>query len=138
MFKKRFALVVIVLLLVFAISAATIMPKSHQAQSPLQKTPVGPVTQEQAIDVAIHAAQSWHEPNPQIVTVRKQLRSDFINQLKAQGDDGLIAGTGDVWIVDLSGKFTPNRVRPGTILQCDAIFVVVDIESGEMIGAGCR
>lgn len=138
MYKKKIALVVIVLLLVFAVSAANIMTSSLQIQPTPQQSPRGPVTQEQAIAIAIGIAQSWHEPNAQVVTAVKQSRSEFVNQLKAQGDEVLIAGTGDVWTVNLSGKFTPNRVPPGVVVQCSAMFVMVDIESGDVIGAGCR
>ena len=124
-----------ILLLVLAGSATNTQAQTPQ---PPEQAPVGPVTQDQAIGIAVTGAQSWGEQNAHLVDVRKQSRNNFIEQLKAQGDDVLLAGNGDVWIVDLSGKFTPNRVEPGTILQCSAMFIVIDIDSGDVISAGCR
>lgn len=50
----------------------------------------------------------------------------------------LVTGTGDVLIVDLTGKFTPNRVPPGVILQCDKMYVSIDSDTGDVINVGCR
>jgi len=133
MFKKF--ILTGVLLLVLAGSVAT--AQAQLSQLP-EQAPTGPITRDQAIGIAMAGAQGWGEQNAHLVDVRKQSRNNFIGQLKAQGDDVLLAGTGDVWIVDLSGKFTPKRVEPGTILQCSAMFLVIDIDSGDVISAGCR
>lgn len=138
MFKKKFALVAFFLLVVLGISAATLMTTSFQIQPTPQQPPRGPVTQEQAIAIARRIAQNWHEPNAQVATKSKKSRSELFNQLEGQGEDVLIAGTGEVWTIKLSGKFTPNRVRLGVQVECSEMFVLVDIGSGEVIGVGCR
>lgn len=138
MYKKIFTLTVVLLLVMFGISASNIMTSSIQIQPTPQQTSRGPVTQEQAIAIAIGIARSWHEPNAQVDTWSKQSRNEFVNQLKIQEEDVLIAGTGDVWTINLKGKFTPNRVPLGVVVQCSEMFVVVDIESGDVISADCR
>lgn len=136
MFRKLTLIGISVLLLILAGSVAN--TQAQMSQQPEQIPPVGPITQGQAVNIAMTVTLSWGEQNAHLASVRKQLRDDFIRQLKAQGDDVLLAGTGDVWIVDLDGKFTPNRVPDGIVLQCSAMFVVVDIDSGDVISVGCR
>ena len=132
--KQKFTLVILILLALVGISAAVIKSLSL----PLQSTPRDPVTQEQAIQIALGAAQAWNEPNAQLLAGRKLSHSEYLEQLKAQGDEVLIAGTGDVWIVTLSGNFTPNRVRLGAVVHCTEMSVVIDVESGDVLSVGCR
>jgi hypothetical protein len=126
--------------LLFLIMGGAVVSISAQGKQPPSGTrlPPGPITQEQAVTIGLLSAQAWGEQSAQVTSIRKELRSEFTSQLKAQGDDVVMAGTGDVWIVDLNGKFTPNRGPFNHTLQCDKMFVVVDTDTGEVISAGCR
>jgi len=126
--------------LLFLAMGGAVASISAQGEPPPSGTllPPGPITQAQAAAIGLVGAQAWGEQSAQVTSIHKQLRSEFVSQLKAQGDEVLVAGTGDVWIVDLSGKFTPNRGPFNHTLQCDKMFVVVDADTGDVISAGCR
>ena len=134
MFKKKSALAILILVGALAISAASIIALSHQ----IQPTPLDLVTQEQAAHIAFSIAQTWNDPNAQVLTGRKLSRSDYLNELKAQGEDVLVAGTGDVWIVNLRGNFTPHRVRLGAVVKCTEMSVAIVVENGDVISVTCR
>jgi hypothetical protein len=102
--------------------------------------PPGPLTnQEAAVHLAKKVANAWGEPNPQIVSVSKLSRGDFLDLLKAQGDDVALDGSGDVWVVELSGKFAPMRgPATGKKPQYDNMHVVLDVETGYVLNVGSR
>src|SRR5574341_156537 len=144
-FKHIFLLLLCSVLLTACSTPADAKPNTHPSSStvyetprPTQPRPSSPITQDQAVAIAIEVAQGWGDQNAQLVRVNRQVRGDFIKLLKARGDDVLIAGSGDVWIVDLSRKFTPSRVPPDVSIQCNVIFVAIDADSGDIISVGCR
>ncbi len=92
----------------------------------------------EAVRLALAVGQSWGERNPQVVAVRKESTDDFVKQLEAQGETATIAGSGDLWIVDLRGRFIPNRAPLGVTWHCDSMFVAIQSGSNEVTGAGCR
>ncbi|MBI5934081.1 MAG: hypothetical protein HY867_10265 [Chloroflexi bacterium] len=134
MFKQKSALVILILLALFGISVVSIKALSLQ----IQPTPRGPVNQERAIQIALGAAQAWNEPNAQLLTGRKLSRGESLDQLKAQGEEVFIAGTGEMWIVTLRGNFTPNRVRLGAVVHCTEMSVAVAVENGDVLSITCR
>ncbi len=92
-----------------------------------------------AIATALNAARGWGEQNPQVVNVRQEARRSFTEDLQARGEQVLLAGNGDLWIIDLSGAFTPDRMPPGgSVLMCHAMYVVIDAISYEVISVGCK
>ncbi len=115
-----------------------------QAQSPLSpsSTPTADPQQDvkhQVIAIALTAARGWGEPNPQVTNVRHEGRENFTQDLQARGEQVLLAGSGDLWVVELSGAFTPSRLPPGGgVLKCHGMYVAVDANSHEVISAGCE
>ena len=138
--RTNFVVLGVVLLAGAAFSTASIA-RGEQVQSgdlALEQTPVGPVSSDQAIEIATRLGRAWGEPNPELVDVREQSRSDYSLQAAARGEQVLVAGTGNLWIVHLSGQFGPNRVPRGFNVVCDAIYVTIDVATGDVISDGCQ
>lgn len=94
---------------------------------------------QQVIAIALTAARGWGEPNPQVTNVRHEGRENFTQELQARGEQVPLAGSGDLWVVELSGAFTPDRMPPGGgALKCAAMYVAIDANSYEVISAGCE
>ncbi len=138
--SSKIMIIGVVLLVLTGFVAASFVNREQvqHVQPTLQQTLVGAVTEDRAVSIARMVAPSWGEQNPRVTNVRKQLRRDFMQQVKAQGEDVLLAGKGDLWVVEMSGKFTPNRAPRGIIVHCDSMFVVIEIDSGDVISVGCR
>ncbi len=95
-------------------------------------------SRKEAIKAAIVVSQSWGEDHPQVLNVTKETHADFVQRMAARGETVAVAGTGDLWIVDLRGTFVPNRIPRDVTWHCASMFVAIQGDNNEVIGAGCR
>jgi uncharacterized protein YceK len=94
---------------------------------------------DQAITIALTAARGWGEPNPLATNMRREGQESFAKDLQARGEQVLPAGKGDLWIVDLTGSFTPRRLPPnGGTLKCNRIYVAIEAGTYDVISLGCE
>ena len=100
--------------------------------------PPGPVTNaDTALEMAKHRAAFWGEQSPQVVSVSKVARSEWMQRLEARGEQVRTAGNGGVWVVEFTGRFTPNRWRAGLKpLTYSEMHVVIDAQSGLVVNTG--
>ncbi len=120
-----------------SIMAVNITLSSSQSQSDPTAEAEESARQE-AIRLALVVGQSWGERNPQVVGVRRESHEDFLKQMELDGETVVVAGTSDLWVVDLQGTFVPRRVLRDVTWHCDAMFVAIQSANNEVIGAGCR
>jgi hypothetical protein len=122
------------LITVLTISCRSPQPTTS-VETPPATVPYAPVTSVQALEIAQQAAMAWDEHNPVLLGMRQLSRRGFEEYLKTQGEVVELEGEDGVWIVEFEGDFGPKR-HPE--LGCTRMHVVVDAETGSVLGAGCQ
>jgi hypothetical protein len=101
--------------------------------------PAGPISQGEAIDIGLTGARSWGEPNAVVLSASKESRGSFEAQMNARGEYVNVAVSSVMWIVRMSGNFTPLHGPPGgAAIHCQTMFVVIVVDSGDIVSAGCE
>ena len=121
-------------LVLAACGGATPLPSAV----PPVPSPVGPISQAQALAMGLSIGRAWGEPSPLVIGAAQSSTSDWLAQLKAHGEYINMPASGDVWLVRLSGHFTPDRRPPGPSIHCQKMAVVIAVASGDVISAGCE
>jgi hypothetical protein len=102
-------------------------------------TPTLPISQSEATTMGLIVAHNWGEPHPVVIGAAQSSSSDWLAQLKAYGQYLNMGDQGALWLVRLSGQFTVDRAPPGVAPpQCQKMFVVIVVASGDIISVGCE
>ena len=101
--------------------------------------PVGPMSQAEAIDSGLSIARIWGEPNAVVTSVSGGSSQEYAAQLQAQGEVVGVAASGELWMVRMSGHFTPDRGTPGgSPIHCQKMLVVIVVATGDVVSVGCE
>jgi hypothetical protein len=131
---SQFAAIVLALM-----ALAMWMDRQTSAILPPVPAMARPVSRAQALAMGLSVGRGWGEPYPVVIGAAQSSTSDWLAQLKAHGEYINMGDQGALWLVRLSGHFTVDRAPAGTAPpQCQKMFVVIVVASGDIISVGCE
>jgi len=135
MFKHWLLAPTVLLLLVTTVG----LDRQSIAIPPPTPRPVGPVSEAEAIGIGLSIARIWGEPKAVVTSVSGASSKQYAAELGAQGETVGVAASGELWMVRMSGQFTPDRGTPGGApIHCQKMLVVVVVATGDIPSVGCE